>query len=227
MKKPILLLHYFILTFSASIHAQENIETYKSIFKTCNIHLNTSFLIVNDMSWNRMNENNDEPGLWGITTGINYCYTDSRFISIQIGIANHTPYGEVIGADSDGWRKTYRGSSQFISFRNNYVIRRFDLGYGISLSQLKYSFEHSNYTKGLNQSGSFTSLGVGGSFSAYCRMATVFYLGILYQPQLFSLTEGPAWGYRHVISLEAVFRANIGKTRIVRKQPIKAFAAKH
>lgn len=216
--RPLFTLFLLLSMFSfSSIYAQENVESYKSIVKKGNIHLVTSFLIVNDMSWRVINDEDDDPGILGITTGINYCYTDNRFLSFQVGIANHTPYGEVIGTDRDGWHKTYRGASQFMNFRNNHVWRRFDFGYGLSLSNLHYSYVHHNYDLDIYKAESYTSVGLGASFSAYCRMATIFYLGVLYQPQLISLSGGPLVDYKHTISLEVVFRANVGKTRMIKK----------
>jgi len=217
--RPLFTLLLLINIFSsASLYAQEEMEHYKSIMKKGNVHLVTSILIVNDLSWHRINSDDDEPGPLGIATGIDYCYTDSRFLSIHAGIANFTPFGEVIGSDKDGWHKEYKGSSRFINIRNNHVWRRFDFGYGLSLSNLRYSYEHSNYKSGMYKSGSYSGLGLGGCFSAYCRIAPIFYIGGLYQPQFISLSGGPLVDYKHTISLEAVFRANIGKTRMVQKK---------
>lgn len=193
--------------------------------KKGNIHLNMSFLIVNDIYWRRINKDDDDAGPLGITTGINYCYRDNRFISFQAGIANYTPFGEAIGSDNEGWHKTYKGSSQFINFRNNHVWRRFDFGYGFSLSKLHYSFDHYNDVLNIERSGRYTNLGLGGSFSAYCRIATIFFLGVLYQPQFISFSEKRSFGYKHTLSLEAVFRANVGKTRTVEKNRLSKIPA--
>ncbi|MBZ0100098.1 MAG: hypothetical protein K8F30_13525, partial [Taibaiella sp.] len=51
--------------------------------------------------------------------------------------------------------------------------------------------------------------GLGASFTAYFRIAYCFYVGILYQPQFFSLSDSFRPRYEHMLSFDILFRLDL------------------
>ena len=72
-------------------------------------------------------------GIFGLEAGADFFYRNNAYLSVNIGAATDV-FAEHIGL---GYYET--GNTFYASIKNNNVTGRFDLGYGISLSKLKWT----------------------------------------------------------------------------------------
>ena len=142
-------------------------------------------------------------GPLGLAAGLDYFYKPDRYISFSAG-AGTSEFGDHIG---NGYFNT--GHTFFGSITNNYVIGSFDLGYGLSFSDLLWEkmIVTDIYTVSVDRS--VRSTGMGPSFSAQYRITKNLRFGILYQPTLFSFNSSPSFGYQHYISAGFVWKWRI------------------
>ena len=84
------------------------------------------------------------------------------------------------------------------------MIGSFDLGYGLSFSGLNWSQKTRGDTIKLDRS--ILSAGMGFSLSAQYRLGNSIRLGLLYQPNLLSFDQSPAFRYQHYISVNLTWK---------------------
>ena len=131
-------------------------------------------------------------GPLGLEAGIDYFYNRDRYLSVSLG-AGSSVFVDHIG---NGYYNT--GHTFFSSIRNNNVIGSFDLGYGLSFSDLLWSKITIGDT--INRNRSVRSWGIGPSLSLQYRIGNYFRFGLLYQPTLFSVNGPQSFGYQHYIA---------------------------
>jgi hypothetical protein len=134
--------------------------------------------LINAFSLTSPEGRSDPEGPLGLGLGVDYFYRTNRYISLSVG-AGSSVFDDRVG---DGYYNT--GHVFFAGVRNSHVIGSFDLGYGLSFSDLTWS----NVTVGdtVNLNRSVSTLAIGFSFSAEYRLSRYLRLGLLYQPALFS-----------------------------------------
>ncbi|MCB0696735.1 MAG: hypothetical protein KDC07_05190 [Chitinophagaceae bacterium] len=196
-----------------SAHAQEEKPPHPSTMQEGNAHLNISFPLVNHITPFAIRDNQEEVGPLGVTIGGDYCYTKRKYVSVQLGVANARPPGEVVIPGEDGWYHDNSAVSFFINVRNNYSVRKFDFGYGLSLSKLRYfAYDVNDYT-GLDTSKLHTNLALGGCFAAYFNSSRSFNIGVVYQPQFISLSGSRVFKYEHTLSIDLLFRIRVRRIK--------------
>jgi hypothetical protein len=156
------------------------------------MYFSLSVPLVNSFSLRSPEGQSTPGGPIGLEAGIDYFYKTDRYISLSAG-AGSSAFVDHIG---NGYYDT--GHTFFGSIRNGHVIGSFDLGYGLSFSDLLWSKVTNGDTVNLDQS--VRSIGIGLSFSAQYRLGNYFRFGILYQPTLFSVNSSPSFSYQHYIS---------------------------
>ena len=137
-------------------------------------------------------------GPFGLEAGVDYFYKRDHYISLSAGVGS-SAFVDHIGK---GYYTT--GHTFFGSIRNSHVIGSFDLGYGLSFSDLFLSKVTIGDSANLDRSA--RSAGIGFSFSAQYRLSKYFRVGILYQPTLFSVNLSPSFSYQHYISAGLAWR---------------------
>lgn len=195
-----------------SAFAADTTERWHMMHKG-NVHVNFSTLPLNSITSFTEHTRFEDGGFGGVSLGGDYCYAERRFISVQFGVANAAPLGEVITYGEDGWYLDYTASSWFINVRHNYSWRVFDFGFGPSLTNLRCRSKHYNVYTGEDYSGSYQQLALGGCFAAYVTAVRVVFAGILYQPQFLSLSGPPLFNYQHTLSVDIMVRINFRKKR--------------
>jgi len=128
----------------------------------------------------------------GLGLGIDYFYKSDRFLSFSAGAAT-SAFVDHIGKGYYNVGRTFFGA-----VRNNLIIGSFDLGYGLSVSDLLWSKFTISDT--VNRDRSFRNSGIGFSFSAHYLLGKYLRFGILYQPTLFSIDRSSSFGYQHYLS---------------------------
>ena len=142
-------------------------------------------------------------GVFGLEAGADFFYKNNTNLSVNIGAATDL-FGEHIGI---GYYET--GNTFYVSVKNNTIIRRFDLGYGINVSKLKWTKITVDSVTTFYKSKSNINIGL--SLSAQYRLGKYFRLGVLYQPGLLNTNFKPAVNYQHYISLNCIWKLAINK----------------
>jgi hypothetical protein len=140
-------------------------------------------------------------GPLGLAVGVDYFYKPDRYISFSVGTGT--------SEFADEFSNFNAGHTLFGSIMNNHVIGSFDLGYGLSFSELLWSKMKVTDVYIVSLDRSVRSAGIGPGFSAQYRITKSLRLGILYQPTLFSFNSRPAFGYQHYISAGFVWKWRI------------------
>jgi hypothetical protein len=140
-------------------------------------------------------------GVFGLEAGADFFYKKNTYLSVNICAATDL-FGEHIGI---GYYET--GNTLYASLKNNTIIRRFDLGYGINVSKLKWTKITVDSVKTSYTSKSNINIGL--SLSAQYRVGKNFRLGVLYQPGLLNTNFKPAVNYQHYISLNCIWKLAI------------------
>jgi hypothetical protein len=136
-------------------------------------------------------------GVLGIGAGLEYFYNNNHYASLNFG-AGTDVFGEYFG-DS-----LVSGTAIYTSVRNNYIVGKFDFGYGINLT--KFQWERSIFKDTISLYQLFENTAVGLSLSANYRLGNYFRLGLLYQPCFLSTNFSPALNYQHFISFNLIWK---------------------
>jgi hypothetical protein len=139
-------------------------------------------------------------GPLGLEAGVGYFYKTDHYISLSAGT------GTSAFVDHIGNGYYNMGQIFFGSIRNNHVIGSFDLGYGLSFSDLLWAKMKVTNINTVSLDRSVRSNGIGFSLSAQYRLSKYFRFGILYQPTLFSTNSPSSFSYQHYISASFAWR---------------------
>ncbi|HUB60858.1 MAG TPA: hypothetical protein VL978_09160, partial [Puia sp.] len=137
-------------------------------------------------------------GPLGLGAGLDYFYQTNRYMSLSLGV------GTSVFADRIGVGYYYSGHIGYISVRNSHVIGSFDLGYGLSFSDLIWSKVTIGDTVNVNRT--ISRPGIGFSFSAQYRISRYFRLDILYQPTFLSSNSPHPFSYQHYLAAGFAWR---------------------
>lgn len=210
--KPIYLL-VVAITSCSTIFAQEDKALYQTIWGANKTHLNLSVPFINYIHSTPPGEPlYEEAGILGFSIGVNRCNNYNRFKSLQIGVTSARPPGESF-PDSSGWEYARAAVAFFVSARQNHVWKRFDIGYGPLLSYHGLRYGWLNHELHIDSTVRHNNWGLGGSFTTYFRVVYFLYAGVLYQPQLISLSDGFKMKYEHMLSFDILFRLDLRKKK--------------
>lgn len=145
-------------------------------------------------------------GFWGIESGLDYFYKTNRYVSVYGGAATDYSIPFPAGVDYFGEYQSFSGF--YINARNNYRFGRFDLGYGIAYSVLRWQVINSaDSTLFAPQTKNNSALGL--SLNSSFRLGKFFQLGLLYQPYLVSWDDKIKTGYQAQFSIELIWKIPI------------------
>ena len=150
----------------------------------------------------------DKQGFFGLTSGIDYFYNNKRYISLNVGAATDYMLPIPVGVDYTGPHES--SSSIFLNFRNNHCVGRYDIGYGINISNLSWR-KTSRDSAFVGQIKN--SFGAGLSLSSAYNFSNNFQVGLLYQPNFINFNYQPAISYKHQFSLQFLFKIDIRKEK--------------
>jgi hypothetical protein len=139
---------------------------------------------------------------WG--AGAGYRYAKNRFYTLHMGVA----IGAIPTAkwpDKNGRMYNSTVASYFISLRDNFILGKFDLGYGATLSKHQIGIDdqvHDTLGNVLATKLSYyNNWGLGASVASYFRMSRILAGGIIYQPHILSLSNF-GFKYEHTIMFD-------------------------
>ncbi len=151
-------------------------------------------------------------GIGGIGAGLNYHYTNKRFLSGEIGTAlAPASFVERFPGPKVSEVPEERISGWYLNLRHHHQFGRFDLGYGLSTGEQKGK-QFYYYYRGATYEGdsvvySYRHACLGLSFAANFRISNSFYLGTNYQPQFLAInTNNTIFSYSHMWNIGFYWR---------------------
>lgn len=168
-------------------------------------HIN-SFLLKPD------NENDYKfsTGFWGITAGLDYYHSPSQFINLSA--SGVTSFFVPVPAAVDISGEYELLSSRYLSLSNNYKIKRFSIGYGLSYSRNTWDFRYYDRfdppppsrepVKKSNNSFGFI-------FPTYFQLGENFNIGIIYRPTFLRPKSEKVFKYEHLISIDFAWKIRL------------------
>lgn len=174
--------------------------------KAGSINLNIALPHINFFYLQTKNNNyRNSGGFWGFETGVDYFYKDNQYLSFNVGIASD--FFVPVPAVVDIGGEYQLSSTLFGNLRNNYIVGSFDLGYGVNFSKLNWRITNNKDITFVPQSK--YSFGMGLSLVSQYRIGKHFRIGVLYQPNFFTLSPKSDFDYQHYISIEGVWKIKI------------------
>jgi hypothetical protein len=138
-------------------------------------------------------------GAFGMEAGLEYFYKRNRYLSFNTGAATDA-FAEYWLFDSGYFD---HNTAMFTAFRNNYIIGSFDFGYGIHLSQLKWTRQFGDSSK---KTLSVKNIGMGPGISAQYRVGNYLRIGVLYQPMFRDINSLNFTKYQHYLSINVIWK---------------------
>jgi hypothetical protein len=163
------------------------------------INFSLSLPFINMFDVKTRNTNYRSGGPFGVEGGIEYFYKQNRYLSINTGAATDA-FGEYWLFDSGYFD---HNTAWFTAFRNNHVVGSFDFGYGIHLSQLKWTRQFGDSSK---KTLSVKNVAMGPAFSSQYRVGNYFKIGVLYQPMFIDIRSRSFTKYQHYLSFAAIWK---------------------
>ncbi len=142
-------------------------------------------------------------GFMGIGTGIEYYFKKNNYLSLNFGVASDIPIPFPAPIDYFGAEHHFC-STFYINLKNNFIINRFDVGYGLSYSNLNWEWSKGMDYTAVRKSKYSHNLGL--CFESLYRFGESFRLGLLYQPSLIDISHKPTFDYQHFVSIEFIWK---------------------
>ncbi len=156
---------------------------------------------------------NSASGL-GISAGLEYFISNKTYLSLNAGVtldlftSRHDTINELYDFREWGFGFDEFSSAKYINVRINKISPRFEYGFGLTLTNLKWNKNTSTY---LTDSTYFytpyyhKSLNLGLSTDLRLRLTPNVNIGILYQP-LFYDFKHRTYNYQHFVTTELIWR---------------------
>jgi len=146
-------------------------------------------------------------GFMGIGIGLNYYYKNNTYISINAGASANIDVP--IPAPVDHFTEYQRVNCVFINVRNQHKLGRFDLGYGLSFSNSRWTLINSSKSNELSQQNK----GLGLSLNLKHHLSKAMSIGVVYQPTFMNLNRKPAFGYQDFITIELAIKLRVKRPK--------------
>lgn len=210
MKRTIFILSFIFISFIS--HGQrEDFVPYKKN----DIRLDLKLPHINYLSVNPKGEfKEDKVGFNGYGIGIEYNYSDKRFLETGLSIVFTFEWPFPIHVDSE-YNKAI--SSYYLSLTDNFIVHRFTIGYGLNYSSNNWSEWHRDFdTIGLPTTDGkyYSNKAIGITSNSYYRIGKSLNLGIIYRPTMLKINEDIEWVFEHLISFELNWRIKLNGKNI-------------
>ena len=146
-------------------------------------------------------------GFLGLSAGVDYYYRNNRFLSVKASTATDYLVPFPVGVDYSGEQEAM--SSSYLTLSNNFHIKRFSVGYGLSFSRNTWKFVYHNRFNPpppTREPVSKSSYGIGFTFPVRYQIGKTFAIGLHYRPTLFNFSGETAYRYEHLVSFDFGWR---------------------
>jgi hypothetical protein len=186
--------------------------TYNPVIRKGSLQLHYSLPWINNFLLNPIGENSKKfnTGFWGIMLGFDYYYKTNRFLNLSASAVMDffIPFPAAVDFGGE-WDFM---SSQYISLSNNFRIKRFSIGYGLSCS--KNIWDHRYYVWGdtpppKREPIKKTDYSIGLIFPFYVQTGEHFSIGLIYRPSFLTIEPVTKFKYNHLISIDFAWKIPI------------------
>lgn len=190
-----------------------NFYNYKPSKHTGEIDLHVSLPHINFFHLNPSGEpSKSNAGFWGISLGADYYHKSNQYL--HIGAVWATDFFIPIPGAIDISGEYELMSTRYLSISNNYRIRRFSLGYGISFARNKWEFKYIDRfgpPPPTREPVKKSSNSFGLIFPAYYQLGYNFHLGVIYRPAFYrpNMNGNERFKYEHLISVDLAWKIKI------------------
>lgn len=183
--------------------------TYNPEIRQGSLQLHCSLPYINNFLLNPIDEDKSKynTGFMGVLIGFDYYYKTNRYLNLSTsGVMDFfIPFPAAV--DFSGEMDFM--SSWYFCLSNNYRIKRFSVGYGISYS--KNTWDH-RYYEWLNPPPperdpiTKTDYSFGFVFPFYFQPGKHFFLGLIYRPSFLTVKPVTVFKYDHLISIDFAWK---------------------
>jgi hypothetical protein len=149
-------------------------------------------------------------GFWGLSAGVEYYYTDNRFVAFT-GSLNSDIFAPFPAAvDYEGYYESM--SSAYLSATHNHKIKRFYVGYGLNYSRNLWRWDDGTTHEPVGTMppppdfGRKPSSAIGITLNGYHQLSEHFMLGFIYRPTILRVSPQTEFKYEHLISFDIAWR---------------------
>lgn len=149
-------------------------------------------------------------GFWGITAGLDYYYDSDRFFNMGVSAVSDFFCPVPAAIDISGEYELM--SSVYLSFSNNYKMKRFSLGYGLSFSKNTWDFRYYdifNPPPATREPVKKTNNALGLIMTSYFQLSQRFNIGIIYRPTFYRFNAINKFQYEHLISIDFAWKIKL------------------
>ncbi len=177
------------------------------------LYLHVSLPHINSFNLKPENEGSKiNTGFWGISLGLDYCYTKNRFFNLSVSGVSDFFVPVPAAVDISGEYELM--SSRYISFSNNHRINRFTVGYGLSYARNTWDFRYYDRfdpPPPTRESIKRSHNSFGLVFPTYFQISKNFHLGVIYRPTFFAPELTDKFKYEHLISIDFTWKIRVKK----------------
>lgn len=206
MRTKLIFLILLFLNTANLLIAQNNAESYER----GDFRVDIKLPHFNYLALNPNKEFKDaEFGFNGYGLGIEYNYTDKKFLEANTSIAMtfELPFPAPVDAE---YNKIL--TSFYFNLTDNFIKDRFTFGYGINYSTntwKEWTRDLDNLDLNVLYSKIVENKNLGLTFNSYYRLGNSIHLGLIYQPSLLNLNNEPEFIYEHLVSIEVNWRIKL------------------
>jgi len=186
---------------------------YDQANKTGGLYLHLSLPHINSFCLAPKNEDIKlNTGFWGLTLGLDYYHKKNEFINL--GVSAVSDFFMPFPAAVDLIGEYELMSSGYISLSNNYKLRRFTIGYGLSFARniwdRRYYYDYDS-PEPTRESVKKSSTAFGLIFPTYFVIGKHFNVGVVYRPTFYRPYERDKFRYEHSISIDFAWKIRLKK----------------
>lgn len=151
-------------------------------------------------------------GFWGLTIGLDYYHSKNQFINL--GISDVSDFFVPFPAAIDLSGEYELMSSKYISLSNNYRLRRFTIGYGLSYARNTWDFRYYDSfdpPPPTREPVKKSSNAFGLIFPTYFQLGKHFNIGVVYRPSFYRPNMTDKFKYEHLISIDFAWKIRLKK----------------
>jgi hypothetical protein len=200
------------------IDVQDTVNQYFSYDKMYhakkgNLYWNFSFPHVNSFSFKPQGESIKlNTGFMGFSTGFDYFYAQNRYLNLTASTVMDffIPFPAPVDFNGE-WE--FMGSS-YLSLSNNYKIKQFSIGYGLSYAKNRWTHKNFQWLDSIPplREDAFTSHNsLGFVLNAYYQLGKRFNLGFIYRPTFIRFGATPTFQYEHLMSFDLAWKIRLKK----------------
>lgn len=151
-------------------------------------------------------------GFWGISAGFEYHYKANKYLSLMAGAVmdSFIPFPAPIEFSGE----VENMHSVYISLTDNYIIRRFTVGYGLSFSRNTWKFVyHDRFDPppATREPATKSRNSIGFTIDGYHQIGKRLYVGFIYRPTFLNVYPDIDFKYEHLVSLDFKWKIRLKK----------------